>query len=80
LYQYYCTNEFVANHTPLGRLIKILNDAYGSNIQIRGKELAELPVTVTLKRESLEKVLSVILLTTPEIHRVNSGNEIILTK
>ncbi|HEY2581112.1 MAG TPA: FecR domain-containing protein [Mucilaginibacter sp.] len=80
LYQYYRTNEFVANHTPLGRLVKILNDAYGSNIQIRGKELADIPITVTLKKESLEKVLGVILLTTPEIHRMDSGNGIILTK
>jgi len=80
LYQYYRTDEFVADHTPLSRLVKVLNEAYGANIQIEGNGLADLPITATLKRESLDKVLDVILLTTPEIHRVNKANKIVLTR
>ncbi|WP_214072740.1 FecR domain-containing protein [Mucilaginibacter sp. dw_454] len=80
LYQYYRTDEFVADHTPLGRLVKVLNEAYGSNIQLKGSDLAELPITGTYKRESLDKVLQVLLLTTPEIHRINKGTQIILTR
>ncbi len=80
LYQYYRTDEFVADHTPLSRFVKVLNEAYGANIQIKGNSLAELPITGTYKRESLDKILEVVLLTTPEIHRVNRGNMIILTR
>jgi transmembrane sensor len=80
LYQYYRTDEFVADHTPLSRLVEILNEAYGAHIKIRGKDVADLPITASLKKESLDKVLQVIMLTTPEIHRVNQGDEIILTR
>ena len=80
LYQYYRTDEFVTDHTPLGKLVKVLNEAYGANIQIEGSNLAYLPITGTYKRESLDKILQVILLTTPEIHRVNHGDKIVLTR
>lgn len=80
LYQYYRTGEFVNDHTPLGRLVKVLNEAYGSDIRIEGKDLADLPVTATFKKESLDKILQVLLLTTPEIHRINRGNTIVLTR
>ena len=80
LYQYYRTDEFVTDHTPLNRFVKVLNEAYGANIQIEGSDLADLPITGTYKRESLDKILQVLLLTTPEIHRVNQGNKIILTR
>jgi ferric-dicitrate binding protein FerR (iron transport regulator) len=80
LYQYYRTGEFVNDHTPLGHLVNVLNEAYGADIRIEGKALADLPVTATFKKESLDKILQVLLLTTPEIHRVNRGNTIILTR
>lgn len=80
LYQYYRTDEFVTDHTPLSRFVKVLNEAYGVNIQIEGNNLADLPITGTYKRESLDKILQVLLLTTPEIHRINQGNKIILTR
>jgi transmembrane sensor len=80
LYQYYRTDEFVTDHTPLGRFVKVLNEAYGVNIQIIGSSLADLRITGTYKRESLDKILQVLLLTTPEIHRINQGNTIILTR
>lgn len=80
LYQYYRTNEFVADHTPLNRLVKVLNEAYGSNIQIEGKGLADVPISGTYKMESLDKILQVVLLTTPEIRRIDRGNKIILTR
>ncbi|HEY9003708.1 MAG TPA: FecR domain-containing protein [Mucilaginibacter sp.] len=80
LYQYYRTGEFVNDHTPLGHLVKVLNEAYGADIRIEGKGLTDLPVTATFKNESLDKILQVLLLTTPEIHRVDRGNTIILTR
>ncbi len=80
LYQYYRTGEFVNDHTPLGRLVTVLNEAYGADIRIEGKGLSDLPVTATFKKESLDKILEVLLLTTPEIHRINRGNTIILTR
>jgi transmembrane sensor len=80
LYQYYRTDEFVTDHTPLSRLVQVLNEAYGVKIVINGSALADLPISGTYKRESLDKVLGVVMLTTPEIHRINQGNKIILTR
>jgi ferric-dicitrate binding protein FerR (iron transport regulator) len=79
LYQYYRTDEFVTDHTPLSRLVKTLNEAYGVDIRIKGS-LADLPISGTYKRESLDKILQVLMLATPEIHRVNQGDKIILTR
>ena len=81
LYQYYRTNEFVTDHTPLSRLVKVLNEAYGANIQLEGKGLADVPITGTYQKESsLDGILHVVQLTTPEIRRVNRGDKIILTR
>jgi len=80
LYQYYRTDEFVTDHTPLSRLVKVLNEAYGANIQIKGSGLTDLPITGTYKRESLDKILQVLQLTTPEIHIINMADKIILTR
>lgn len=80
LYQYYRTGEFATDHTPLNRLVKVLNEAYGVNIQIEGSGLADIPISGTYKMESLDKVLGVILLTTPEIHRINNAGRIVLTR
>lgn len=78
LYNYYRTNEFVANHTPLQRLIDRLNEAYGSDIRIENKALLNTPITGTFPNTSLDKILQVIMLTTPEIHMQRAGNTIIL--
>lgn len=79
LYQYYRTNEFVTDHTPLGRLVKVLNEAYGANIQLEGRGLGDVPISGAY-RGTPDEILKVVLLTTPEIHRVNRGNKIVLTR
>lgn len=80
LYQYYRTDEFVTDHTPLSRFVKVLNEAYGANIKIEGSSLASLPITGTYKKESLDKILKVLQLTTPELHINKQGNRLILTR
>ncbi|WPU93225.1 FecR domain-containing protein [Mucilaginibacter sabulilitoris] len=79
LYNYYRSNTFVANGTPLWRLVDILNEAYGANIKIENTALRNVPITSTFKYEdSLTKVLEVIKSTTPEIHIDKTGRGIIL--
>jgi len=78
LYKYYRTNEFVASNTPLYRLIDLLNDAYGVNIQIEGKALANAPITGTFKNSSLNEILNVIAISTPEMHIEKTKDGIIL--
>ena len=60
LYNYYRSKEFVADDTPLWRIVNVLNEAYGSNIIIGRKELKDLPLNSTFKNESLDDILQVI--------------------
>jgi transmembrane sensor len=79
LYNYYRTNQFVANNTPLSRLVAVINEAYGSNIHISGTVLANTRITVTLKLETpLGDILQVLKETTPEIKVDQSANGIVL--
>jgi len=78
LYTYYRSNEFVADNTPLWQVVETLNDAYSAHIAIENNSLRNIPLTVTLKRESLDKVLQVIASTIPEIHLVKNGDNIVL--
>ncbi len=63
LYNYYRTNEFMCDNTPLWRLVEVLNEAYQSNIIIEDKELRELPLTTTFHNESLDNILNIISVT-----------------
>lgn len=60
LYNYYRSKEFVANNTPLWRLVQVLNEAYESKIIIGRKELNALPLNTTFKDESLDDILVII--------------------
>jgi transmembrane sensor len=60
LYTYYRSHEFVANNTPLWRMVEVLNEAYDTKIVIGRKELREMPLNTTFKNESLDEVLKVI--------------------
>jgi ferric-dicitrate binding protein FerR (iron transport regulator) len=80
LYNYYRSHEFAARNTPLWRVVNILNEAYDAHIQIQGKELQNTPLTATFKEESLDKILQVLMLTTPGIHMQKTGQAIILKK
>lgn len=60
LYNYYRSKEFIANDTPLWRIVQVLNEAYDSHIVIGNKNLNDLPLNTTFKDESLDDVLQVI--------------------
>ncbi|MCC8423476.1 FecR family protein [Mucilaginibacter sp. UR6-11] len=86
LYNYYRSNQLILNNTPLSHVVEILNEAYGAHIKIEGEELKNIPITVTspiaidVKNDSPDKILQVLLLTSPEIHLSRSGNNIVLKK
>jgi len=60
LYKYYRSKEFVADDTPLWRMVQVLNEAYSSHIIIGRKELNDLTLNTTFKDESLDHILEVI--------------------
>jgi transmembrane sensor len=79
LYKYYRTNEFVADNTPLHRLVDMLNEAYGSKIKIEGENVANAPITGTFPgSSSVDYILKVVLATTPEIHIEKTKDGIVL--
>jgi ferric-dicitrate binding protein FerR (iron transport regulator) len=51
---------FVANKTPLWRMVQVLNEAYDAQIVIEREELRNLPLTTTFKNQPLDTILSVI--------------------
>ncbi|MBL7708969.1 MAG: FecR domain-containing protein [Chitinophagaceae bacterium] len=77
LYNYYRTKEFVCDGTPLWKLVDVLNEAYGTNIEIGRAELKNLPMNTTFVNESLDQVLEVIRLTF-NIKVTKTGDKIIL--
>ena len=80
LYNYYRNNQFELNNTPLWRIVAVFNEVYDAHIRIEGQDLSSLPLTVTLKKDSMINMLHVLLLTTPELKMKKRGDEIILTK
>lgn len=77
LYNYYRTREFVADDTPLWRMVQALNEAYDSQIIIKNPAIRDLPLNTTFKNESLEDILQVISRTF-KITIEKKRNEIIL--
>ena len=80
LYNYYRNNQFELNNTPLSHIVAIFNEVYDAHIRIEGQDLNNLPLTVTLKKDSLLNMLHVLLLTTPEIKMEKNGGDIVLKK
>lgn len=77
LYNYYRTNIFVADNTPLWRMVEILNDAYGAKIEISDPKLRDLTLNTTFKDESLDTILYIISETLRiKVHK--EGEKIIL--
>ena len=60
LYNYYRTKEFVADDTPLWRMVQALNEAYDTNIVIQNPAIKNLPLNTTFKNEALDDILDVI--------------------
>lgn len=77
LYNYYRTNLFTINNTPLWRIIAVLNEAYGFDIIIANKKLANQPLTTTLKYGQLNNNLNIICQTL-NAHVVKQKNKIII--
>jgi transmembrane sensor len=77
LYNYYRTQTFVCNNTPLWKLVDILNEAYGVNIVIADNNKRDLQINSTFTNSSLDSTLKVIGLTY-EIAVEKKGSQIIL--
>jgi len=60
LYNYYVGDFFIADKTPLWRIIEVLNEAYGANIILVNDSLRNLPLTTTFRNNSLENNLEVL--------------------
>jgi len=60
LYKYYRDKTFVCDHTPLWKLVQVLNEAYDVNIVIESKEKKQLQWTTTLHNEPLDHILDLI--------------------
>jgi transmembrane sensor len=60
LYNYYRTQKFVANKTPLWRLVDVLNEVYHANIVVDNKALGNRVITTTFKADSLDSILDII--------------------
>ena len=60
LYQYYRTKSFLCRKTPLGELITVLNEAYGTHIVAQKEEISRLQITATFDNENLDSILTVI--------------------
>jgi transmembrane sensor len=77
LYNYYKTNEFVCDNTPLWKLVAALNEAYNANIVIERPPIRTMPITTTFKNESLDRILEIVRLTL-NITVEKTGDKIIL--
>lgn len=60
LYNYYRTDKFICNNTPLPRLVDALNKNYDVNIKILNPEAAALRLTTQFSKESLDDILKII--------------------
>lgn len=78
-YNYYITREFVANGTPLWRLIEVLNDTYDVKIIIKNENINNLKLTSSFKNESLDSIIEVIT-ETFQLKATRENNLIILQK
>ena len=79
LYNYYVSNTFIANKTPLWHLIDVLNDAYNADIKIENNPLRNAPITVTIRlQDSLTDILDLIKETTPGMQVDKTGNATVI--
>lgn len=80
LYNYYRSNLFIANNTPLQKLADVVNEAYGSEISISDPSLAAETITTTFKVEDgLEGSLKVIS-ETMDLKITRNENKILLSR
>lgn len=77
LYNYYRTNEFICDNTPLWRLTEILEEAFRVKIIIADPAKRDLPLSTHFRNEQLDHILSVICATF-ELQARREGSQIIL--
>ncbi|SDS15308.1 FecR family protein [Mucilaginibacter mallensis] len=79
LYNYYVSNTFIANKTPLWHLVDVLNEAYNADIKIENNTLRNTPITVTIRlQDSLTNILALIKDTTPGMQVDEAGKTMII--
>ena len=76
LYNYYKTDEFICDHTPLSRLVEALNDAYDVHIEVRNN-VGNRQITTTFRNKSLNEILAVVA-ETLGVRIEKNGSEIII--
>jgi transmembrane sensor len=55
----YKTRVFVFNHTPLGEVVKMLNDVYDENITV-SDSVRHCPINVSFDNEDIEEIMGII--------------------
>ncbi len=80
LYQYYRSKEFVANDTPLWRLVEVLNEAYNVNIVIEGDAIRNMRLNTTFKMDDSLGAILKIIGETLNIQVNRQGDQVILHK
>ena len=80
LYNYYRSNEFVTNNTPLWHLIEVINEAYGSTVIIKDSAIKNLSLNTTLKTSASLHDYFQVICKTLNLTLVRNQNEIILSK
>lgn len=60
LYNYYRSNEFVADNTPLWRLVEVLQEAYQTEIRIESPALRNVTLTTRFRNEPLDRIMQII--------------------
>lgn len=78
LYKYYRNSEFIADGTPLYRLVDVLNEAYGVQIVIEDQELENLELNTTLKYNTSIRSNLDLICETFDIKMKKSGEYIVL--
>lgn len=77
LYNYYRTNEFVCNNTPLYRLTDAMSTAFNTKITIADSQIAQQRFSTTFKNMNIDDMLGVIC-TTFHLTAKKNSTEIIL--
>ena len=73
------TKELYFDSTPLAEVVGLVNEVYNTRLVIMGDELANCPITVTFKQQSLEAILHV-LGRTLDLEIARDGERIILER
>ena len=71
------TKELYFDSTPLEEVVEVVNEVYNTNLVIRDRSLADCPLTVTFKQQSLKAILHV-LERTLDLEITRDGERIIL--